>query len=169
MQIDNEIRGIRTLDLVCMGLGWFLVLAGLVFTILSLGNPERLVVSLATLVGGGGLVWISIEGDRYLEKSDPDLQKPRVMKLAGRLQGELTLSQVVAGLEIGAETAERTLEAMVAERKCSIEYHNDQRVFVFAALQARMSRRCPYCGSDFTQVRTARECPVCHAALDDQA
>jgi len=144
----------------------FLVL-GLVFLIAAVTNPSRiLVAAMLFLVGGLLLVW-SLMTLRRMAEISPAALETGVLDMARTLGGEVTVAQVQTQFHIPQTLALGTLERLCGQGQCQREQRPDHDVYVFkSVLPAKVTKRCPYCGSAFSVKSAMRECPNCGASLE---
>jgi hypothetical protein len=147
-----------------VGLG--LLLLGVVFLIASAGRATRLPVGLVLGALGVAAIAFALSRLKLLREASPQRVMARVADLATRSGGEVTLGQVVGDLGLPTDMAERALSDLAARGMCTAEVRGQETFYVFAGIQPhKITRQCPYCGSEFS-VREARDtCPSCGANL----
>jgi hypothetical protein len=152
------------ITVVAVGLG--LGVLGVLFLIASAGNPTRLVVGLVlTGLGGVGLLF-GISRLKLLKEADPQRVMQRIADLATRAGGDVTLGQVVGDLGVPMPLAEEALSDLVAQGLCTVERRGDDTFYVFAGIRPdKVTRECPYCGSEFSVRQPRDTCPSCGANL----
>jgi hypothetical protein len=136
---------------------------GLLFLCAATRQPSRLLLSVALLVVGGGLAaWSGFTLSR-LRILDPENLSDRITGLA-RAGGnaEVTLSQVVAELAVPDEAALAALNLLEHRGQCHREPRGEREFYVFPGLKpSKISRRCPYCGGEFSVKTPVYRCPHC--------
>ena len=157
----------RTLALVALLISVVLLCVGLLFLCAATRQPSRLFLAAALLIVGGGLaVWSGLTL-RRLRELDPENLSDRITQLA-RAGGnpEVTLSQVVAELEVPDEAALVALSLLERRGQCHREFRRERQFYVFPGLKPSMvKRRCPYCGSEFSVKMPVYKCPHCGGDL----
>ncbi|MCG2768888.1 MAG: hypothetical protein L6435_10990 [Anaerolineae bacterium] len=144
-----------------------LITFGLIFLMGSQGKGTIILTGMALLAGGIVLVGWAVNRLRRLAQLDPDQLATDAVELAQRLGGEVTVAQVQAELDVSGRLAAQVLERLRSEEACYVEHREDRTVFVFKSLMAsKATKRCPYCGADFSIRDAKRQCPNCGAMLE---
>ncbi|MBI2267493.1 MAG: zinc ribbon domain-containing protein [Armatimonadetes bacterium] len=103
-----------------------------------------------------------------IAKNDPNRLATETMKLAEEKAGELTVSQVMSGLDVRQDVAVRTLEGIRKKSLCSVQDRNGQIVYIFPGFKKRKPVKiCEYCGGTY-EIREEEplpSCPSCGAKL----
>ena len=77
------------------------------------------------------------------------------------------MAQVQAELDVSGKLATQVLERLRSEEVCYVEHREDRTVFVFKSLMpSKATKRCPYCGAEFSIRDARRQCPNCGAMLE---
>ena len=157
----------RSLTLILFLLGALLLAVGFIFLCAVVDNPSRLPVAIALLVGGGGLAaWAGVRWQRA-RQLDPDALDDRIVALAGKHQGEITLAQIISSLGVPDGAARAALVQLEAKGLCHQEHRQGTPVYVFAGLEEqKVARRCTYCGSEFSVREPLHKCPNCGGTLE---
>jgi hypothetical protein len=144
-----------------------LLVLGLVFLIASMTNPARIFVALAFLVFGGALlIWGALRLRRAAEIS-PEALATGITDLARRLDGEATVAQVQSEFRIPQSMALQALEKLRGHGDAQRERRGDHDVYIFkSVMPAKATKRCPYCGAEYSIKSPIRECSNCGAAVE---
>jgi hypothetical protein len=90
----------------------------------------------------------------------------RITQLARASDAEITLSQVIAELGVPDEAAIAALNLLERRGQCYREHQGEREVYVFPGLKpSKVSRRCPYCGGEFSVKTPVYKCPHCGGDL----
>jgi len=144
-----------------------LITFGLIFLMGSQGKGTTILTGMALLAGGIVLVGWAVNRLRRLAQLDPDQLATDAVELAQRLGGELTVAQVQAEFDVSGKLAAQVLEKLRSEEVCYVEHREDRTVFVFKSLMpSKATKRCPYCGAEFSIRDARRQCPNCGAMLE---
>jgi hypothetical protein len=141
---------------------------GLVFLCAGTRQPGRYFPAAAFLIAGVGLaIWsgMSLRRQRAL---DPENLSDRITELARRGgQYEVTLSEVVAELQVPDEVAQAALDLLVSKGQCRREPREGRVVYIFPGLkESKVVRRCVYCGSEFSVKDPLHVCPNCGGEVE---
>ncbi|MCP4539239.1 MAG: hypothetical protein GY832_19050 [Chloroflexi bacterium] len=157
----------RTAAIVVLLISVGLLSGGLLFLCAATLQPSRLFLAGALLVIGGGLAAWSGLTLRRLRDLAPDNLDDRITTLA-RAGGnaEVTLSQVVAELNVPDEAAIAALDLLESRGLCHRERRDEREFYVFPGLKlSKVARRCPYCGGEFSVKTPVYQCPHCGGNL----
>lgn len=129
-------------------------------------EPQWMLLAVLLLAIGVGLaVWGGLTL-RRLQLTDPEHLSDRITALAKRFKGELTLSQAVAELEVPDEAALGAFDLLESKGQCHREQREEREVYVFPGLlEQKVTRRCPYCGREFSVKQAVHTCPYCGGDL----
>jgi hypothetical protein len=125
-------------------------------------------LAIALLVIGGGLAAWSGRTLRRLRELDPENLSDRITALAGESgHGEVTLSEVVAELQVPDEAALEALSTLESRGQCHREHREGREFYIFPGLKTlKVERRCTYCGSTFSVKTPQQKCPNCGGDLE---
>jgi hypothetical protein len=139
----------------------------LIFLCAAVQNTARLPIALALLVLGGGLAaWAGVRWRRARQLS-PDVLDDRITTLAAEHDAEITLAQVVSGLDVPDDAARVALARLEANGFCHPERREGREIYVFPGLQeSKVVRRCTYCGNEFSVREPLHKCPNCGGGLE---
>ncbi|MBI5956312.1 MAG: hypothetical protein HY871_04860 [Chloroflexi bacterium] len=115
----------------------------------------------------GVAAWASVSLRRYREYQ-PGKLAARALGLAAKQgNGEITLSQVMGGLDIPAGLALETMAELERQGQCHLERRGEKEVYVFPGLvPSKVVRRCPYCGTQHPVKTAVYQFPNCGASLE---
>lgn len=145
-----------------------LLAVGLLFLCAAARQPARLFLAIALLVIGGGLSAWSGLTLRRLRELDPEHLSDRITALA-RAGGhaEVTLSQVVAELNVPDEAVLAALDLLESRGQCHLENREGRGFYIFPRLKlTKVVRRCAYCGTEFSLKTPLHKCPNCGGRLE---
>lgn len=147
--------------------GVLFLAGGLIFLCAAVENAVRLPLALALLLIGGGLVaWGSLRLRRAQQLS-PDTLDDRITNLAAAHDAELTLAQVISALDVPNDAARTALAHLEANGLCHQERREGRTFYVFPGLkQTKVTRRCPYCGNEYSVREPLQKCPNCGGSLE---
>jgi hypothetical protein len=147
--------------------GALMLAGGLIFLCAAVQNPARWPVALALLVIGGVLAgWAGLRFRRARQLS-PDVLDDRITTLADRYDAEITLAQVVSGLQVPDGAARAALARLEAQGLCHQERREGKAVYVFPGLkESKVVRRCTYCGNEYSVREPLHKCPNCGGTLE---
>ncbi len=156
----------RTTAIILLALGVGSIAGGLFFLFIAIAAPFWLLVSLPLFAIGIGLaIWSALALAKRREL-DPENVGDRITKLAKGAQGEITLSEVVAKLDVPDEAAIGALNILERRDICYRERRGERQVYVFPGLKPTLKRRkCPYCGAEFSVKKAVYRCPHCGGDL----
>ncbi len=100
-------------DFLAYGAGAVLIFFGLIFLIASSYNPSRAVPGFAMLLLGGAAIYANMMAKRA--QVSEELLEAKVIRLARRKGGYVTVADVAADLNLPVDTAKQVLERL--ERK----------------------------------------------------
>lgn len=117
------------------------------------------------LVSGVGTLARSVQEE--MRKNDPRRQEADISRLAQGKSGRLTVADVMAGLDLPQDRAERTLEGLASRGVCRVTSGEEGgKAYLFEAFMARRQVACcDYCGGSFEEVDADQPCPNCGAIL----
>jgi hypothetical protein len=161
-----EVMMKRTIAIVTIFVAAGLLALGLVFLCAAVRQPSKLLISVALLIVGGGLAAWSGLTLRRIRELAADTLDDRITQLARASDAEITLSQVVAELGVPDEAAFAALNLLERRGQCYREHRDEREVYVFPGLKpSKVSRRCPYCGGEFSVKTPVYKCPHCGGDL----
>jgi len=145
---------------------------GLLFLCASAAATEKtairfILAALLIVIGGAGAAWAGMTY-RRLGDIEPKRLADRIVEMV-RLQGkfETTAAEAVSGLSAPAANVQQALEILESRREAVPEQRDDRRVYVFPNLkEAKVERRCPYCGAQFPVKQALTQCPNCGGNLE---
>jgi len=148
-------------------LGVVLLAGGLIFLCAAVQNTARMPIALALLVIGGGLAaWAGFRWRRARELA-PDVLDDRITQLADTYDAEITLAQVVSGLNVPDDHARAALARLEAEGRCVQDRREGRTVYIFPGLQeSKVVRHCAYCGNEYSVREPLHKCPNCGGNLE---
>ena len=144
-----------------------LLTVGLLFLCAATRQPSRLLLAGALLVVGGGMAAWGGLTLRRLRDLDPENLSDRITGLA-RAGGnaEVTLSEAVAELGVPDEAAVAAFNLLENRGQCYREQREEREFYVFPGLMpSKVTRRCPYCGGEFSVKTPVYKCPHCGGDL----
>jgi len=160
----------KTVALIVLIVGGLMMGLGLLFLCASIREPQRLVLAaLLIILGGGGVAWAGTTW-RRLSEIEPKRLADRIVEMA-KLQGkfETTAAEAVAELAAPAANVQAALEVLGSRGDAVPEQRDDRRVYVFPNLkEAKVVRRCPYCGAQFPVKQAITQCPSCGGNIELQ-
>jgi hypothetical protein len=158
----------RTTASVVLAVSVVFLAVGLLFLCAASRQPTRLFLAIALLVIGGGLAAWSGLTLRRLWELDPEHLSDRITALArAGGQAEVTLSQVVAELNVPDEAALESLALLESREQCYREDREGREFYVFPGLEeTKVVRRCAYCGNEFSVKTPLHKCPDCGGELE---
>lgn len=157
----------KILAIIAMLVSIVLLTFGLLFLIAAMLKPERILVAVALLASAALLLVWAIATLRREAEVSPEALATGIVTLARRLGGEVTVEQVEAEFRISAARALETLDKLRAAGQAQVEQREGRLVYILRGLQAAaVTRRCPYCGSNFPVREAIRQCPNCGASLE---
>jgi len=117
------------------------------------------------LVSGVGNLTQSVQEE--MRKNDPRRQEADISRLARDKAGRITVADVMAGLDLPRDRAERTLEGLASRGVCKVTSgEGGGKAYLFEAFMARREVACcDYCGGSFEEADPDQPCPNCGAAL----
>lgn len=167
-----EILGIAAVGLI------LLVLAGVVVIWLGYVLIRRLLwqathrvlnraVDKVVDAGVSGVSTVAKNVSEDMRKNDPKRLESEVSRLAKSRQGRLSVSDVMADMDIAQPVADRTLQGLARRGVCQQRTEEDGSVvFLFAAFRPRRNVTvCDYCGGTFEDADAAAPCQACGATL----
>jgi hypothetical protein len=117
------------------------------------------------LVSGVGTLARSVQEE--MRKNDPRRQEADISRLAKARSGRITVADVMAGLDLPQDRAERTLDGLASRGVCRVTIEEEGgKAYLFEAFMARRDVACcDYCGGSFEDAETDHPCPNCGAVL----
>ncbi len=114
-----------------------------------------------------GVSSLSTTVKEEMRKNDPRRQEADISKLARQRQGRVSVSDVMAALDLPQDTALRTLEGLAKRGTCrASREEGGGMVYLFEAfLPRRQVTSCDYCGGTFQEADPDQPCPNCGATL----
>ena len=158
----------RTMLMGAFAISVILLALGLIFLCAATREPGRLPLSLILIVIGGGLAAWSALTWRREQQLEPERLADSIIDLARAGGGaEVTLAQIVAELNVPTEAAQRALGVLEGRGESRRERRVGKDVYVFPGLvEAKVVRRCAYCGSEFSVKKPLHKCPNCGGELE---
>ena len=158
----------RTMLMVAFAISVVLLAVGLIFLCAATREPGRLPLSLILIVIGGGLAAWSALTWRREQQLEPERLADSIIDLARAGGGaEVSLAQIVAELNVPTEAAQRALGVLERRGESRRERRASKDVYVFPGLvEAKVMRRCAYCGSEFSVKKPLHKCPNCGGELE---
>jgi hypothetical protein len=87
-------------------------------------------------------------------------------KHAKESNGELTVSSLMAAMEIPEELARKTLDDLMIKKICFRKETEEDTVYIFPGFKKKKYvKSCEYCDSNFDLDKAQNECPNCGAKL----
>lgn len=172
MQTTTGILGIAVVG--------FLLLAAVVVVVLWLGYVliRRLLwqathrvldraVDKVVDAGVSGVSTVARNVNDEMRKNDPRRLEAEVSRLAKSRQGRISVSDVMADMDIAQPVADRTLQGLARRGVCQQRTEEDGSVvFLFTAFRPRRDvTLCDYCGGNFDTADATQPCPSCGATL----
>jgi DNA-directed RNA polymerase subunit RPC12/RpoP len=156
----------RTVAIVVIVIAVVLLGAGLLFLCAATREPSRLLLAGALIVVGGGLAAWGGTTLRRLRDLDPENLSDRITALARAGDAEVTLSQAVAELGVPDEAAVAAFNLLERRGQAHRERRGEREFYVFPGLQpSKVTRKCPYCGGEFSVKTPVYKCPHCGGDL----
>jgi hypothetical protein len=156
----------RTAAIIVLSISAVLLAVGLLFLCAATRQPSRFLLAGALLVAGGGLAAWSGTALRRLRDLDPENLSDRITGLARAGDAEVTLSGVVSELGVPDEAAVAALNLLERRGQCHRERRGEREFYVFPGLKpSKVTRRCPYCGGEFSVKTPVYKCPHCGGDL----
>jgi hypothetical protein len=148
-------------------IGAVFLAGGLIFLCAAVQDTARLPIALALLIIGGGLAaWAGIRW-RQARALDPVLLADQITALADAHDAEITAAEVVSDLDIPPDVARAALAHLESQGLCHVEQREGRTVYVFPGLkESKVSRRCTYCGSEYSVREPLHKCPNCGGTLE---
>lgn len=117
--------------------------------------------------GVSGVSTVAKNVTEEMRKNDPRRLESEVSRLAKSRQGRISVSDVMADMDIAQPVAERTLQGLARRGVCQQRSEEDGSVvFLFAAFRPRRDvTMCDYCGGTFEDAEATAPCPSCGATL----
>jgi len=158
----------RTILIGAFVISVILLAVGFIFLCAATREAGRLPLSLLLLVLGGGLAAWSTLTWRREQQLEPERLADSIIDLARAGGGaEVSLAQIVAELNVPTEAAQRALGVLERRGECRRERRAGKDVYVFPGLvEAKVVRRCAYCGSEFSVKTPLHKCPNCGGELE---
>ena len=158
----------RTMLIAALAVSVVLLAVGLILLCAATTNPRRLPLSLLLLVIGGGLAAWSALTWRREQRLEPERLADSIIDLARAGGGaEVSLAQIVAELNVPTEATQRALGVLERRGECRRERRAGKDLYVFPGLvEAKVARRCAYCGSEFSVKTPLHKCPNCGGELE---
>ena len=144
-----------------------LILIGLTFMIGSGGKPHILVIGLVMLVIGAVGSIFTVRHLAKLAQTSPETVDERVLALARLSGGEVTVGEVAGGLRVPVGDASASLERLVGQGLAEHLIRGDDLYYAFAGMRdIRKSKKCSYCGSEYSIREPGHKCPSCGGNLE---
>jgi hypothetical protein len=158
----------RAILMATFGISGVLLALALLFLCAATREPGRLPLSLILIVVGGGLAAWSALTWRREQQLEPERLADSIIDLARAGGGaEVSLAQIVAELNVPTEAAQRALGVLQRRGECRRERRAGKDLYIFPGLvEAKVVRRCAYCGSEFSVKTPLHKCPNCGGELE---
>lgn len=99
-------------------------------------------------------------------KNNPRRMETEAIKLAKAHAGELSVSNVMAELNVDEGIATKTMESLMRQKLCIPREGGDGKTFVFPAFRKKVEVRiCDFCGATYEPDKVESACPSCGAKL----
>jgi hypothetical protein len=158
----------RTILIAAFVVSVVLLVLGLIFLCAATREPGRLPLPVILLVIGGGVATWSALTWRREQQLEPERLADSIIDLA-RTGGsaEVSMAQIVAELNVPTQAAQRALGVLERRGESQRERRAGKDVYVFPGLvEAKVVRRCAYCGSEFSVKKPLHKCPNCGGELE---
>jgi DNA-directed RNA polymerase subunit RPC12/RpoP len=158
----------RNLAFLTLILAVLLLTAGLLFACAAVNNPSRFLLAAVLLLFGGGLAAWSGLSLRRLRQLNPETLDDEITALAERSgHAEVTLAQVVSGLGVPDDAAQKALDLLVEKGQSYRELRSDGWVYLFPGLQeSKVIRKCSHCGREYSVKVALYECTNCGGKVE---
>jgi hypothetical protein len=144
-----------------------LLALGLIFLCAAVDNPARIPVAAALLIVGAGVAMLTAWRWRQARRLAPDILDTAIADLAASSDAEVTVAQVVSGLDVPENAARAALARLEAQGLTHPERRDERTVYVFPGLQeSKVVRRCTYCGNEYSVREPLHKCPNCGGTLE---
>jgi hypothetical protein len=156
----------RTAAIIAFLLAIVFLAVGLLFLCAAINEPSRLLLAALLLVIGAGLAVASGLALRRLRDLNPENLDDRIVELARRGNGEVTLAEVVAELRVPDDAALAALNLLERRGQARRERRAEREFYVFPGLKpVKVQRKCPYCGTELSVKTPLTRCPNCGGDL----
>ncbi len=158
----------KTIAIVILIISIILLAGGLLFACAASRNTTRLLLSAGLLIIGAGLAAWSGISLRRLRQLDPENLSDEITAMAERSgHAEVTLSQVVSGLGVPDEAAQKALDLLESKGQAARELRTDGWVYMFPGLkESRVIRKCAHCGREYSVKTPIYECTNCGGKVE---
>ena len=158
----------RTILIAAFVVSVILLALGLVFLCAATREPGRLSLSLILLAIGGGLAAWSAFTWRREQQLEPERLADSIIDLARARGGaEVSLAQIVSELNVPTDAAQQALGVLERRGECRRERGPEKDLYIFPGLmEVKVTRRCAYCGSEFSVKKPLQKCPNCGGELE---
>ena len=156
----------RTAAFIILAVGAVILAGTLALFCAATVNPEWLPLAVLLLVVGVGLALWGGLSLRRLTRQAPENLSDRITSLAEAHEGEVTLSEAVAELDMPDEAVLAAFDLLQRKGRAFRERQGDREVYIFPDLKPqKVTRRCPYCGTEFAVKEAVYRCPHCGGDL----
>jgi len=158
----------KTVTTIIFAISVITIAVGLIFLCAATQAPTRLFLAAALLLIGAALAAWSGMGLRKMRQLAPENLSDQITSLAEQSgHAEVTLSQVIAGLSVPDEDAQRALDLLVDKGQCTREFRGDTWFYLFPGLkESKVIRRCSHCGREYSVKTPLYECPNCGGKVE---
>ena len=158
----------RFIALGLLSVGALSLAFGLIFLCASINNSGRVPLAVILLVLGAGMAAGGAYMLRRQRELSPETVADRIVGLAQKDDdAELTVPEMVAGLNLPEDTVLEGLEVLDKRGRVTQEYHDDHRVYIFPGLkETKLIRKCGYCGSTYSVKEPLHTCPKCGGKVE---
>lgn len=155
---------VKAMGVLMMVIGVLLGLLGLVFL---LAGGDRASVGLIMLVIAAILIGLAASRLRAIEAARPESIEVELASLAAATDGEVTVAQALGHLRADELTIRQALESLVRKGVARVEMRGGTAFYKFSGTtQAKMIKKCPYCGNEYPLSSDTRTCQSCGGNLE---
>lgn len=149
-------------------IGIFLLLIGSVLLLASARENTGSRLGTALAFFGLGAVFLgfgSVQLRREAQLSPGNIEAT-VRMVAHKRNGEATAALAASELACSETIVDKVLEDMVQRHECTSEYREGVKVYHFESLKLKVTKKCPYCGNEYSIKTPMRVCPACGGNLE---
>jgi len=152
----------RTTSILAIGTGALLLPLGLLFLLGAGGHLRRMVIAGIFLLLSGLLIGFGLRARKRLELIQPERLREDLLELARQRNGEISQSDIDAGLGWRAPHVRPVIGEMEREGRCRRALEKGREFFIFPELQPRlMVLYCEYCEAEYPISEDLKSCPNC--------
>jgi hypothetical protein len=149
--------------------GLALIALGFLFLIGSGGKSHRYLVAILCLATGAAVVGLGVWLFKRALAQSPDRIEGRLLALAKREDGEISLAEIVALFGVQFRRVSPILERLQDSGVCERQSRNGHPFFVFPQLQQRvLLLRCNFCQAELPQNQKIDTCPKCGGTVSTE-